>query len=217
MSSDVFELTAEKRDATGKKVKQLRREGLVPATLYEKGKDSLNVSIAYMPMVKAYEAVGQGQPVELTVDSKKYLTMIKDVHMDPVKNTIMHVAFHSVDKNKLVEAEVAVHLEGDAPALKVGNFINRPNDHVLVQAKPSDLPESLSVNVDKLENPGDTVTVADIIAVPHVEILSEANNVLAVVEEPRVEEETNEEVVDAADVPSDHGGDETPAEDGNNS
>jgi large subunit ribosomal protein L25 len=213
MSESII-LIAEKREVTGKKVKSIRAEGFVPATVYHKGEESINVRIPYQPLVKAYAAAGQGQPVDLEVDGKKYLTMIKDVHMDPVKNTIMHVAFHAVDKNQPVEAEIPVHIEGDVPAEAAGNFIVRQNDHVSVKAIPSELPEYFSVDAAKLAEPGDTITVADIVAVPHVEILSEPELQLAIVEEPRVQEEEPEEdeVIDASDVPAANGGDTTDEE-----
>jgi large subunit ribosomal protein L25 len=127
--SDNIELIAEKRVITGKKVRSIRAEGYIPATVYEKGKESINIRVPYIPLQKAYSAAGQGQPVYLTVEKEKYLTMIKDVHMDPAKNTIMHVAFHAVNKNDPVEAEIPVHIEGEVPAEQQGNFIVRPNDH----------------------------------------------------------------------------------------
>ena len=205
--SESIELVAEKRDITGKKVRSLRREGFVPATVYEKGKESVNVRVEYVPMSKAYAAAGTGQPVYLSVDSKKYLTMIKDVHIDPAKNTIMHVAFHAVNANDPVEAEVPVHIEGDVPAEQQGNFIVRQNDHVLVKALPANLPEFISVDASLLDKPGDSITVADIKPITNVEILSEPELTLATVEEPRAQEEPEEtEAVDAADVPSDNGG-----------
>ena len=208
--SDTFELIAEKREITGKQVQSIRRNGFVPATVYEKGKESTNVQIEYVPMSKAYATVGLGQPVSLIVDSKKYLTMIKDVHIDPTKNTIMHVAFHAVNANDPVEAEVPVHIEGEVPAEKQGNFIVRQNDHVLVEALPANLPEFMVIDGALLVNPGDHITVADIKPIANVEILSETELTLAVVEEPRVQEEPEVvEAVDAADVPSDNGGETT--------
>lgn len=204
--SDIIELKAVKREVIGKKVKSLRRSGLVPATLYERGKDSVSLSVEYNPFSKVWEHAGTGQPVELKVESKTYLTMIKDVHIDPAKNTYMHVAFHAVNANEPVEAEVPVHIEGEVPAEKLGNFIVRQNDHVLVKALPADLPEALIVSAEKLEHPGDHITVADIKAIANVEILSEPELPLATVEEPRVQEEPEVEEVDAADVPSDNGG-----------
>lgn len=207
--SDNIVLVAEKRVITGKKVRAIRAEGYVPATVYAKGKESINVRVEYIPLVKAYAAAGQGQPVELLVENKKFLTMIKDVHIDPAKNTIMHVAFHAVDANQPVEAEIPVHIEGDVPAEAAGNFIVRPNDHVLVKALPSNLPEVLNVSAASLENPGDHLTVADIAAIPDVEFLAEPETVLATVEEPRAAEEEPEVEIDAADVPSDKGGEKS--------
>lgn len=206
--SNSIDLVAEKRDITGKKVRTIRKLGFVPATVYEKGKISVNVRVAYVPMSKAYATAGLGQPVNLTIDSKKYLTMIKDVHIDPTKNTIMHVAFHAVNANEPVEAEVPVRIEGDIPAEQQGNFIVRQNDVVTVKALPANLPEYLTVDASKLALPGDSVTVADIMPIKDVEILDEPELTLATVEEPRAQEEPEEtEVVDASDVPSDKGGD----------
>lgn len=205
--SDSIDLVAEKREITGKKVRSIRNEGYVPATVYEKGKDSINVRVPYVPMSKAYASAGLGQPVNLTVNSKKYLTMIKDVHIDPAKNTIMHVAFHAVNANDPVEAEVPIHIEGDVPAEQQGNFIVRPNDTIEVKALPANLPEFMVVDAAKLAEPGDSITVADVQPVADVEILSEPELTLATVEEPRAVEEPEEtEEVDAADVPSDNGG-----------
>jgi large subunit ribosomal protein L25 len=209
--SDSIILVAKKREVAGKKVQAVRRAGYVPATVYEKGKESFNVQVEYNPFMKAYAAVGMGQPISLEVDSKKYLTMIKDVHRDPAKHTVMHVAFHAVNAKELIEAEVSIHIEGEVPAEKLGNFIVRQNDTVTVKALPNDLPEFIAVSAEKLVNPGDHLTVADLVVPKELTILSEPELVLATVEEPRKAEEPTEEVVDAADVPSAHGG-ETDAE-----
>ncbi len=214
MSSDTFALEAEKRQITGKKVQSIRDDGFIPAVVYEKGKESINVRVPYMPLLKAYQAVGMAQPIELSVEKKKYLTMIKDVHMDPVKHIIMHVAFHAVNANDPVEAEIPVHIEGDVPAEQQGNFIVRPNDHVTAKALPTDLPEFFTVSAETLIEPGDSITVADIKAIPKVEILSEETLTLAIVEEPKVVEDEPEEAeaVDVANIPSAHGGDEATSE-----
>jgi large subunit ribosomal protein L25 len=211
--SESIDLIADKREVTGKKVRSIRKEGFVPATVYEKGKDSVNITVAYVPMSKTYATAGLGQPVNLTVENKKYLTMIKHVHVDPAKNTIMHVEFHAVNANDPVDAEVPIHIEGDVPAEQSGNFIVRPNDTVEVRALPANLPEYLVVDAAKLVNPGDSLTVADIKPVKDVEILSEPELTLATVEEPRaIEEPEDTEEVDAADVPSANGGEETSSE-----
>lgn len=207
MSSNI-ELKAQKRDITGKKVHTIRKDGFIPATIYQHGKDSVNVKVEYQPFVKVFTEAGYGQPVHIDVEGKPRLAMIKNVHVDPAKNTYMHVEFHAVRADAVVEAEIPVHIVGEVPAEKVGNFIVRPNDHVVVKAKPADLPEDFEVSAETLEKPGDSLTVADIKNIPSgVELVSEPELTLATVEEPRaVEEPEEDEDVDAADVPSDNGG-----------
>ncbi len=217
MSSDKIVLSAEKREITGKKVRSMRHNGKIPATVYQKGKESFNIAVDYIPFTKVWAVAGSAQPVELTVGEETHLTMIKDVHLDPAKNTVMHVAFHAVRRDRKVEAEVPIHIEGDVPAEQAGNFIVRPNDHVLVKALPSDLPEKLVVSALSLEKPGDKLTVADIQSVAgDFEILSEPETILASVEEPRAVEEPEEpeEEVDSADVPSDNGGEDEDSKEG---
>lgn len=208
MSTNI-QLAAQKREITGKKVSAVRAEGFIPATIYQHGKDSVNVKVEYQPFVKAFASAGYGQPVHIKIEGKERLAMIKHVHVDPAKNTYMHVEFHAVRADREVEAEIPVHIVGDVPAEQTGNFLVRPNDHVVVKAKPADLPESFDVSAETLVNPGDSLTVADIKDVAKgVEMVSEPELTLAVVEEPRaVEEPEEDEDVDAADVPSDNGGD----------
>lgn len=206
--SDTIVLEAQKREVTGKKVKAIRKEGLVPGTVYQKDKEPVSVQVSYQPFVKAYAQAGLGQPVELQVDGEKRLTMIKSVDIDPVRNTVMHVAFHAVRADRIVEAEIPVHLVGDIPAEQKGNFVVRPNDTVTVKAVPAKLPESFEINGEKLQEAGDSITVADITLPADVEMVTEPEAPLAVAEEPRVvEEPEEEEVIDAADVPADNGGD----------
>ncbi len=217
--SDTLVLEVEKRDATGKKVKAIRAEGYIPATIYQNGKESVNAKVPYQVFKKAFSQVGYAQPVELHLGGEKRLAMVKDVHVDPAKNTFEHIAFHAIRADRLVEAEVSIHIEGDVPAEAMGNFLVRQNDTIMVKGKPADLPEYLTVSAESLKEPGDSVTVADLAKVPNVEFLSEPSTTLATVEAPRVEEEPEEEeAVDAADVPAAHGDDnESSSNDADNS
>lgn len=210
MSSEKIELVAEKRELVGKKVSQVRAAGRIPATMYERGKQSLNVSVEEIVFEKVWHKAGTSHPIELKVDSKSHLAMIKSVDINPAKNKIIHISFHAVNKNDPVEAEIPVKIEGDIPAERVGNFIVRANDHVLVKALPDNLPEFIGVDAGLLNEPGDHITVADIVPIKDVQILSEPEVILAVVEAPRTQEQQDalEAVsVEAAEVPSDNGSD----------
>ncbi len=211
--SETLALVAEKREVSGKKVASIRKNGFVPAVIYEKGKESVNLSAEYMPLFKVCAAAGFGHPVEITVGSKKYFTMIKDVHMDPVKHTIMHVAFHAVNANDPVEAQIPLKMVGQAPATVAGLFVHFNIDNITVKGLPNNMPDTIEVDVTGVVTEDDDIRASALIIPSNVELVDlDPERVIVSVTVPRaeVEKETEEEVA-AADVPSDNGG-EKPAE-----
>ena len=215
MSSDKITLSADLREVTGKKVKSIRKDGLVPAVIYEKGKESINLHVPYMPLQKAYSSVGLGQPIEITLDKKKYLVMIKDVHMDPVKNTIMHVAFHAVNANEAIEAQVLLKMVGQAPASALGLLVRLNTDHITVKGLPGDMPDNIEVDVSEVTTEDDDIRAVSLNIPSNVEAVDfDPERVIVSVTIPRaVVEEVEEEVVDPTEVPSDNGGEKAESTD----
>lgn len=211
MSSDKITLSADLREVTGKKVKSIRKDGLVPAVIYEKRKESINLHVPYMPLQKAYSAVGLGQPIEITLDKKKYLVMIKDVHMDPVKNTIMHVAFHAVNANEAIEAQVHLKMVGQAPATALGLLVRLNVDHITVKGLPGDMPENIEVDISEVTTEDDDIRAVSLHIPTNVEAVDfDPERVIVSVTIPRaVVEEVEEEAIDATEVPSDNGGEKS--------
>lgn len=217
MSSDTITLKLTERSELGKAVKALRKNGMMPANIYERGQQSVAVSVPFTEMNKVYHQAGKHHPVELVVGTKTHLAMIKDVDVDPVKGVIRHVAFHAINKNETVTAEIPVHIEGEVPAERLSLMVLHPVDVVEVEALPANLPNALILDGTKLVEVGDKLTVADLIVPAGVTILTDADQTLAVVEEPKdqiseaaAEAEENAEA-SAADVPADNG-DEAAAE-----
>lgn len=208
MSSETISLNADKREAVGKKVKALRRAGQVPATIYEKGKDSLHVQLTYLPLSKAWHKAGKHHPIELVVDGKKHLAMIKDVSFDPVKATLTHVSFHAIKMNQAIEAEIPLHMTGQAPASANGLLVRLNIDHVNVKGLPSKLPDAIEIDVSGIVNEDDDIRMNALVSPEGVELIDvDPETVLVSVTVPRAEvEKETEEEIDAADVPSDNGG-----------
>lgn len=212
MSNAALSLQAEERTVAGKKVKQLRRAGMVPATVYERGKASDMVAISYVPFSKIWAQAGKHHAITLSYGKNQRLTMIKDITFDPIKGLVSHVAFHAIKQNEKVEAEVPIHLEGQAPATILGMLIHANTDHVVVKALPADLPDTLTVDITGLQTPEDNIHAHELTMPKDVELVTELDTVLVSVVVPRAEVEKEEEVVDAAEVPSEHGATEAPAE-----
>jgi large subunit ribosomal protein L25 len=216
MSSDTITLKLSERKELGKAVKALRRNGQVPANIYERGKPSMAVSASFLEVTRVYNAAGKHHPVELTVEGKKHLAMIKDVDIDPVRNVVRHVAFHAVNRNETVEAEVPVRIDGEIPAEKISLMVLQTLDTVEVEALPANLPDELLVDGMKLAEVGDKVSVADIKIPENVTILTEPEQTIAIVEMPKDQiaeaDAALEEGKEATEVESEKGTEETEAE-----
>jgi large subunit ribosomal protein L25 len=182
-------ITLQKREVTGKQVKRLRREGLVPAVIHDHGKPSIIVSGVYMDVARAYRQAGKHHPVSVDADGKKYTALIKQVDLDPKKNTLTHVVFNAVTANQKVEAEIPVRVKLDegndsTPAERAGLIVLHNLETVEVVATPSKLPDVLEFDGEKLVEVGDVATVADLIVPTGVEVKTDAEQQIASVFEP---------------------------------
>lgn len=185
MSTDIITLKVTERKELGKAVKALRREGFVPANIYERGKESQAVSASFAEITKVFRQAGKHHPVELDINGTKRLAMIKDVDVKVGKNTISHIAFHAVKRNEKVEAEVPVKIQGDVPAEKVGLLVLQNLDTVMVEALPGNLPDELFIDGEKLAAEGDKVTVSDIKLPDNVAMVSALDTMVFSVEVPK--------------------------------
>jgi large subunit ribosomal protein L25 len=219
MSSKTVTLSLAERSVTGKKVKQIRSQGLVPVVISERGKDSLLAQGVYLEVERAFQAAGKHMPVHVSLAGKQYLVMLKEATLDPVKHRINHVALHAVKQNEKVDAIVAIRIIGEVPAERAGLTVLDTLREVEVEALPADLPEVMEVDGSVLVAVGDKLHVSDLIAVKGVAVISDAQATIAVVEMPRDAEseaaeaaEAAAQQVSAADVPADNGTEKPAAE-----
>ena len=187
--SETISISLQKRDVLGKQVRQLRRDGLVPAVIHDHGKPSITVSGEYADMVRMYRAAGKHHPVELQADGKKYTALIKKVDVDPRKNLMTHIVFNAVSANQKVEAEIPIHAKYDegnesSPAERAGLIVLHNLETVEISAFPKDLPDFIQFNAEKLVEVGDTATIEDLIIPKGVEVKTEATQQIASVFEP---------------------------------
>lgn len=215
MSSQTISLKLEERETVRKRLNRLRQEGWVPAVLHNHGKDSLLLQGEYVPLSKVYTEAGRHHPVQLSVNGKKHLAIIRDVDFEPTKRRLRHVVFQAIRQNEAVEAEIPVVLEGDIPAERASLMVIKNLDDVTVSALPKDLPDQLTVDATTLAEVGDHLTVADIKVPEGVKLLTEPETPIAHVEMPK--DQIAEADAAAEALASDSGvpaAEEIPAEEG---
>ena len=161
MSEDKLSLA--KRELTGKKVKSLREQGLIPSVVFGEGEPILTQS-AYNETEKVLLSAGYHSPIDLDIAGKKQMALVKTVHMNPVKRTIDNIEFQAIKANEVVEATTPIEIVNfeQSDASKAHLTILQVMEEIDVKAKPADLPEAIIVDASGLKNAEDGITIADL-------------------------------------------------------
>lgn len=183
-------LKAEPRTILGKRVKKLRREGILPANVYGRDLASVAVQVDTKTFSDLLKTVGETGLVDLEVEGKKRPVLIKNVQADFRTHTPLHTDFFQVNLKEKVKTMVPLEFVGEAKAVEENiGVLNRPISEVEVEALPADLPEHIAVHLEPLAEVNAQITVGDLSAPEGVTILTDPGQVVAKVAEIVVEEE----------------------------
>jgi len=204
-------LKAEKRTVEGRKVKKLRKEGILPGNVYGKKIKSQSVQVELKEFEKTYHEIGETGLLTLVVGSDEKPVLIHNLQRNPVTDAPIHVDFLQVDLKEKVEADIPVELSGESPAEKqaLGTVVQYINE-IKVEALPGDLPEKFEVDTSVLADVDQSIFVKDLkYDKSKVEIKSDPEAILAKVEPPQKEEVVEAPAPAEGEVPAEG---ETPTE-----
>ncbi len=196
MADKTTTLTLTPRDPDGSRsARRLRREGLVPGVLYGGGDEPLSFAVDARELRHALHAAGAVLDVEL--DGKALPAVLKDTQRHPLRGETTHVDFLRVDLTKPIQAVVAVELLGgeDAPGVKEGGILDQPMREVNVEALPTDIPESIQIDVSALTI-GDSIALSAAVVPQGVTVLDDEETVAASMLAPRLQTEEEEEGIE---------------------
>ena len=131
-----------------KALKALRKNQEIPAVLY--GGEKVTHFVVTIDAVRKLVYSPEIFVVELNIDGKKTMAIVKDIQFQPVTDAIMHMDFLEVSANKPVVMEVPVVLEGHAEGVKAGGKLTLRTRKLKVKAVYTQIPERLTINVDNL-------------------------------------------------------------------
>ncbi|GAP61707.1 large subunit ribosomal protein L25 [Ardenticatena maritima] len=197
-----IELKAAPRTVLGKKVKQLRREGFIPGVVYGAAlEEPISVQVDARELRKVLQQAGVSHLIDLRIEgrSRPVNVLVRDVQRDPVRQTLLHVDFLAVRMDEPVRIEVPIHLTGEpAPVAQNIALVSQVLEEIEVEALPAHLPSEIEVDVtDLLKEVGDVLTVADLPVPEGVEIITEGDIAVAVLEPLRAEEAVEAESTEA--------------------
>lgn len=213
-------LTLDERTVSGKKVASLRKQGIVPSVVYGGDSEPISTQSAAVETTKVAHVAGKHSPVDLVINGKKRLAIIKSIDMDPVKHVVRHIAFHTISRNEKIVTEVPIVLIGlgESVAERAGLIVLQAIEHLEVRALPANLPESLEMSIVDLATDEDKLTIGDIVLPEGVEFADHEQSlelVIANVYEPSALQAANDatggeaEPEEAAEVVAENG--EVPA------
>lgn len=194
------QLSADPREALGKKVANLRRDGVLPAVVYGTGHDSEPIQIDAKGFDDLRRHAGRNALVDLKVGGGRARpVLLHAVQEHPVTRRALHADFLMVRMTEEMTVDVAISTVGESVAIeKLGGTLLHLRDTVQVRALPADLPSSLELDISSLSSFDATLHVSDLQVPDKVTILTDAGEPLARVQAPRVEEEPVATEVEAA-------------------
>lgn len=195
MTKEKHEIKATVRTILGRKVKQLRNQGIMPATIYGHDFESISIQFNLIELEKIFNEIGESGLVELIIDEKKIPVLFRNPQYHPVSGQLIHVDCYKVNLKEKISTMIPIEFIGESAAVKNGNTLVTVTDEIEVEALPTDLPENIEVDLAVLEDLESVVTVGDLkLDKSKIEILTNEEQVVVKVEEPRVEEEPVVEV-----------------------
>lgn len=196
----MLKLKAVKRDVA-EKPEEIRESGAIPAVFYGPKESSQAITVKALEFDKVFKESGESTVVVLDVDGTEHETLIHDVAYHPVRGNVAHVDFYVIEKGKKVQVNVELVFEGVSPAEKtLGGTLVKVMHEVEIEAMPKDLPHEIVVSVESLVDFDSKITAGDIIMPAGVTLLTDPEEVVALVQEAKEESDEPSTPIDISSI-----------------
>jgi large subunit ribosomal protein L25 len=175
---DELKLVADRRELTGRKVGQLRRQGLVPVVVYGNVKQPVNLQVDIKMLERMLHAGGDTRVVEVTVsDGGKHNVLVKNVQREPVGHRLLHADFYAVNMSEKQRVTVPLVAIGKPGGMVTGVMVLKLHEAIHIEALPADIPGEIEVDISAMtmERP---ITIADLPNVKGVSYVDDPEEVL---------------------------------------
>ena len=171
------------------KAKKLLKEGFVPACLYGKGMETVELKVPLNKLNKIF--AGHARTIDLRVGGKTWLVSIGEIQRDAVSRKPHHVSFQHLDKNEKSVFSVEVCLTGKPKEGLVDHLLHA----IEIKGTPGQIPDRLEMDVSGL-GIGEGLRVSDLAGEHPFEIVSSASEIIAKCRHLQVLEEPEEKAPD---------------------
>lgn len=200
--TDRVTIAAEPRTVTGKKVKQLRRQGMVPGIIYGQA-EPVNIQMEELQLNRALRVAGTTQLATVDVEGKAYTVLAREIQQHVTRRNVLHIDFMEVDMKVTITSVADLVLVGESPALDMEEgMIAQAMYNVDIECLPDALVSQIEVDISAIKTPGDRIQVSDLIVPEGVTLLADADSTVANFQAIRseIEEEEEESILDDLDA-----------------
>jgi large subunit ribosomal protein L25 len=206
-------VTVRRRSVLGKRVKRLRREGIIPANLYGRKLESQALELDAAELRRLLLSNARTRVIRLSLDGKEEPALLRHIARRPSTGHVQHLDFVRVELTETVRARVALRLTGEAPAVRVlGGTLLHMADTLEIECMAQDLPEALEADVGVLDQLDSTLHARDVPLPRGVTLLADPDEPVAKIEAPRKVEEAAPAAAAEAATPSAEAASEAGAE-----
>jgi len=157
-------LVAQSRTTTGSAAaRRLRAEGHIPGVIYGQGMTPISVTVERRDLRLALSgAAGSNTVLSVEVGGTVYPAVVKEMQRHPIKRTVSHIDFLTVNMNEALTVQVPVRLEGEAKAVTGdGGLVDAAVDTIEVSCTPANIPAEFVIDVTNMQ-PGDVIHLSDV-------------------------------------------------------
>ena len=185
-------LHLDQRTISGKKVKDLRAEGMIPSVVYGGQAEPVMTSSPYNETEVALREVGYHSTLDLDLNGETKMAIVKAIDLDPATRRIINIEFQTVSADKPVEATTPIVITGfdESEAARLHYVLMQVMEEIEVKAKPADLPKQINADAKSFTSLDNRVLVKDLILPSGVELADkelDPEQVVASVYDPAAE------------------------------
>ena len=200
--SDRIMIAAEPRTVTGKKVKQLRRQGMVPGVIYGQS-EPVNIQMEEVQLNRALRVAGTSQLATVDLDGKEYTVLAREIQQHVTRRNVLHIDFMEVDMTATITSVADQVMIGESPAVELAEgMIAQSMFSVDIECLPDALISRIEIDISRILTPGDSIQISDLPIPEGVTILADENTTVARFQAIRIEieEEEEEELMEEVDA-----------------
>ncbi len=191
-----LQLEAQPRELVGRRVKQLRRQGLVPVVVYGNVDQVVNLQVNERTFERTLQAGGNSQLIQLNVEGGDvHNVLMRDLQRHPVRRNVLHADFYAINMREKQQVAIPLVSVNTPTALVGGLMVLQALDTVEIEALPGDIPASIEVDITEL-TVEESITIASLPSFDGIDYLTDPEETIFTMSASRITEAALEELDD---------------------